>query len=402
MDFCRSARFTQACGIEFFNFVVVFRAAAGRVSHSFSKGPGGGGYSRFFELGWFRGSVAVAFSPPQFARFACKRNVFCFAPRRVRRHCRRDQNRTGPIMGRLRLYPERVLTPAERVKRFRDRQRGLPVPEPPRVNDARPRPGRGHGGRRRAAGDGRGPRQRNMSQAGTSFRRAGAGLPRRGAGHATAVAVRSARADRVKWPCDGWRGLIQNLCPEPGHRFSRANEAGAHQRDTLRLDMSGPPPTPLHFRILRGNPGKRALRPEPEPPALAACPEPPAFITGYAAEEWRRAAPDLHVIGLLRGVDVMLLAAYCQHVATWRTAVEALARNPGLLVKSADGARRNPLVKSADGARRNPLIKIAADASLAMLRFANEFGMGAAARSRIAAGWTPPDETPDRWRGLLA
>jgi hypothetical protein len=36
-------------------------------------------------------------------------------------------------MGRLRLNPERVLTPAERVKRFRDRRRGLAVPEAPRV-----------------------------------------------------------------------------------------------------------------------------------------------------------------------------------------------------------------------------------------------------------------------------
>jgi P27 family predicted phage terminase small subunit len=100
---------------------------------------------------------------------------------------------------------------------------------------------------------------------------------------------------------------------------------------------------------------------------------------------------DLHVIGLLRGVDVMLLAAYCQHCATWRLAVEAMARSPALLIKSADGTPR-----------RNPLIKIASDASLAMLRFANEFGMGAAARSRIAAGWPPPDDAPSKWRGLLA
>jgi P27 family predicted phage terminase small subunit len=154
--------------------------------------------------------------------------------------------------------------------------------------------------------------------------------------------------------------------------------------------MSGPPPLPTKLKLMRGNPGHRRLNlSEPEPRALPACPEPPAFITGYAAEE--RAAPDLHVTGLLRGVDCMLLAAYCQHCATWRTAVEALARNPGLLVKAPDGT-----------ARRNPLVKIAADASFAMLRFANEFGMGPAARSRIAAGWTPPDEAPDRWRGLLA
>jgi hypothetical protein len=39
----------------------------------------------------------------------------------------------GRTMGRLRLNPDRVLTPAERLKRFRDRRRGLPVAEAPRV-----------------------------------------------------------------------------------------------------------------------------------------------------------------------------------------------------------------------------------------------------------------------------
>jgi phage terminase small subunit len=63
-------------------------------------------------------------------------------------------------------------------------------------------------------------------------------------------------------------------------------------------DMSGPPPIPTKLKLLRGNPGHKRLNlVEPEPPVLPACPEPPAFITGYAAEEWRRAAPDLHVTG---------------------------------------------------------------------------------------------------------
>jgi P27 family predicted phage terminase small subunit len=156
--------------------------------------------------------------------------------------------------------------------------------------------------------------------------------------------------------------------------------------------MPGPPAVPTRLKLLRGNPGKQRLNlVEPEPRALPACPEPPSFLVGYAVEEWRRAAPDLHVVGLLRGVDVMLLGAYCQACATWRTAVEALARNPGLLVKAADGTPR-----------RNPLIKIAADAALDMLRFGNVLGMGAAARSRIAAGWQPPEPVDNEWRGLLA
>ena len=36
--------------------------------------------------------------------------------------------------------------------------------------------------------------------------------------------------------------------------------------------MSGPPPTPLHLRLLRGNPSKRPLRAEPEPAQPATCP----------------------------------------------------------------------------------------------------------------------------------
>jgi P27 family predicted phage terminase small subunit len=149
--------------------------------------------------------------------------------------------------------------------------------------------------------------------------------------------------------------------------------------------------------LLRGNPGHRRLRPEPEPAPLPEPPAPPAFLIGYASDEWHRVVGELHAVGVLRGVDVMLLAAYCTSYATWRTAVETLATmaardavSHGLLVRSADG---NP--------RRNPLAKIAADAATDMLRFANEFGIGAAARSRIAAGWQP-ERKPSKFEGLLA
>jgi P27 family predicted phage terminase small subunit len=56
---------------------------------------------------------------------------------------------------------------------------------------------------------------------------------------------------------------------------------------------------------------------------------------------------------------------------------------------------------SADGnPRRNPLVKIASDAAEDMVRYASEFGMTAAARSRIAAGiYTPPG--PSKFDGLI-
>jgi P27 family predicted phage terminase small subunit len=158
------------------------------------------------------------------------------------------------------------------------------------------------------------------------------------------------------------------------------------------------PTTPTRLKVLRGNPGKRRIKPEPEPPEIEVCPEPPAFLAGYAAEEWRRVAPDLHMIGLLRGVDLQVLGGYAQAFAVWRTAVEALAK-----VAASDPVMHGLLIRAADGTpRRNPLVKVAADAANDMLRFANDLGIGPAARARLAAsGWEPPRQ-PSKFAGLLA
>ena len=59
------------------------------------------------------------------------------------------------------------------------------------------------------------------------------------------------------------------------------------------------PPVPFPLKVLRGNPGKRPMKREPQPEQHADVPEPPAFITGYAADEWWRSAPELHRLGLL-------------------------------------------------------------------------------------------------------
>jgi P27 family predicted phage terminase small subunit len=162
--------------------------------------------------------------------------------------------------------------------------------------------------------------------------------------------------------------------------------------------MPGFPPAPARLKLIRGNPGRRPIRPEPEPPSIEVCPDPPPFVAGYAAEEWRRVAHDLHVIGLLRGVDLQILAGYCQNFAIWRTAIETLAD-----VAAKDPVMHGLLIRSADGTpRRNPLVKVAADAGADMLRFANDLGIGPAARARLAAsGWEPP-RAPSKFGELLA
>jgi P27 family predicted phage terminase small subunit len=134
--------------------------------------------------------------------------------------------------------------------------------------------------------------------------------------------------------------------------------------------MRGPPPTPTHLKLIRGNPGKRPIRPEPEPEIPPEVLEAPPYLVSYAADEWHRLAGELHRLKLLTVVDVHLFACYCEAYRAWRTAGEALsamaARDPltgGLMVKSQNG-----------NAMQNPLFLTMRQAAKDMLRYAGEFG----------------------------
>jgi P27 family predicted phage terminase small subunit len=162
--------------------------------------------------------------------------------------------------------------------------------------------------------------------------------------------------------------------------------------------LSGPPPTPTHLKLLRGNPSKRPLRPgrEPQPALPAEPPAAPGFLDGYALEEWNRLSGELYRLKLLTSLDLHTLAAYCDAYARWRTAKETVAamaeRDPithGLIVKTQSG-----------GAAPNPLVWIAAQASRDMLRFAAEFGFSPAARVRLVVPEATPG--PSKFAGLLA
>jgi P27 family predicted phage terminase small subunit len=157
-------------------------------------------------------------------------------------------------------------------------------------------------------------------------------------------------------------------------------------------------PIPTHLKLLRGNPGRRPLRDdEPQPEQSIDVPEPPPFITGYAADEWWIVAVELHRLGLLSKIDLPPLAAYCHSYGQWRMAVEALAR-----MAANDPVMNGMIIKSKYGdAVQNPLVSIARRHAGDMVRYATEFGLTPAARSRIAAGVTS-DGAPGKFAGLLA
>ena len=76
--------------------------------------------------------------------------------------------------------------------------------------------------------------------------------------------------------------------------------------------MRGRKPVPTALKVLRGNPGKRALsQDEPEPPPLADDATPPT-LSDEARLEWAELAPALSAVGLLTSLDAKALAQLCE------------------------------------------------------------------------------------------
>lgn len=135
--------------------------------------------------------------------------------------------------------------------------------------------------------------------------------------------------------------------------------------------MSGPAPQPTQLKLIRGNPGQRALnKSEPIPPAVPI--GKPSWLSDLASTEWDRVAPQLKKMRILTDVDVMPLAAYCEAVARFIEA-SAILKVQGPVVL---GYRDYPV--------KNPAGQMARDALADLKSLAQEFGMTPSARSRIS------------------
>ena len=153
---------------------------------------------------------------------------------------------------------------------------------------------------------------------------------------ATRLRCLGARGRIVNWRLQHLRALaaLPILAPAvrafcPGKLFFGTPRFPLQTEQTCRATRGGSampnPPVPFPLKVLRGNPGKRPMKPS-RSPRCRRCPEPPPFITGYAADEWWRTAPELHRLGLLTRIDVPALAAYCHAFGEWRMAVKRWRR----------------------------------------------------------------------------
>ena len=138
------------------------------------------------------------------------------------------------------------------------------------------------------------------------------------------------------------------------------------------MGTTGPTPKPTALKVLQGNPGKRALpKGEPKPDA-GRLPSAPRWLSDEAKREWKRLAPRLHAVGLLTEVDGLALAMLCEAFAQYMTA-KTVVDSEGLLLVSEKG-----------NSYQHPAAGLMTQARGELMKWAREFGMTPAARSRIS------------------
>ena len=104
--------------------------------------------------------------------------------------------------------------------------------------------------------------------------------------------------------------------------------------------MRGRKPNPQRLRILRGNPGKRALKSARSSPFVAGTPEKPAHLTGDASKEWDRLTAQLGgANGVLCLADRGILEVACSAYAMFMQAHRAIAEHGATYETERDGLK---------------------------------------------------------------
>lgn len=120
------------------------------------------------------------------------------------------------------------------------------------------------------------------------------------------------------------------------------------------------------------NPNEPEIKPE--------IPDCPKFLTGEARREWHRVTRELHELGVIGRADRMMLSNYCESWAIWREACEEIKRDGVTVI-----GREGHLIAHPASVRREA-------ASREMLKFAQEYGMTASARTRVSVAPKTPEK----------
>jgi len=143
---------------------------------------------------------------------------------------------------------------------------------------------------------------------------------------------------------------------------------------------------PNALRLLHGdkNPSRfNANEPIPQEGVMV----PPADLSAEVLAVWQARLPELEAMRLAFPSDIDSWRAYCEAVVIHEKASRVLAQSP-ILVKGLHG-----------GLVRNPALQIQRDAALALLRFAQQFGLTPSARATVEAAKTAGSEVSNPFAG---
>lgn len=146
---------------------------------------------------------------------------------------------------------------------------------------------------------------------------------------------------------------------------------------------SGKRARPTALKVLEGGKGK----PNEPVPAPAEYIDPPTDLPPDALAEWNRVTPELYELGYVSEIDRAALTAYCMAYALYIGAQRAIAaeqkRDTKRRGKKKTGSGGLLVLTQYGNLIQNPAVGVLNKAGAAMVKYASEFGMTPAARSRI-------------------
>ena len=172
------------------------------------------------------------------------------------------------------------------------------------------------------------------------------------------------------------RGGVKSLWPPPTapppEAIFCARKIASLELLWYNMDtMPGPPPQPTALKVVKGNPGKRAL-PKNEPkPKAADIATMPKGLTREAKKYWPPVAKILSDANVLTEMDTVSLTMYCEAHARWVKCNNRIARE-GMITTTATG-----------NIMQHPAVVIGNKAFDQMRQILIEFGMTPASRTKV-------------------
>ena len=147
--------------------------------------------------------------------------------------------------------------------------------------------------------------------------------------------------------------------------------------------MSGPPKTPTHLRLVRGNPSKRPINNnEPKPPK--GVPPVPKHFDKQGKYWFKRMAEELDAIGVISQLDARALELLVEAYTEYRHHCETLDREGYTYAVYSDDDADEGKKREIRMIKPHPAAMMKADAWKRLRAMLAEFGMTPSSRSKVS------------------